>query len=116
LWWRSWLGGETLDDVAQQAGHLVVEPFHGRLPQKVMDPTENTAPPFAVLKYTMSLRISSGGPAGWPKLAGGVSNSSGVTPKCAGWFSDEHSTVVLGGVPSRGSARSTSNPAAPPPE
>ena len=35
--------------------------FQGRLPQKVMEPTENTAPPFAVSKYTMSLRISGSG-------------------------------------------------------
>jgi hypothetical protein len=35
--------------------------FQGRLPQKAMEPTENTAPPFAVSKYNMSLRISGSG-------------------------------------------------------
>ena len=35
---------------------LLLKSFHGRLPQKVMDPAENTDPPAGRSKYTMSAR------------------------------------------------------------
>ena len=35
--------------------------FQGRLPQKVIEPVENTAPPLAVSNYTMTARIKGSG-------------------------------------------------------
>ena len=56
---------------------LLSKSFHGKEPQNVIDPTENTRPPWEVLKNTMSARFasSSGSPEAFENC---VKTSSGT--------------------------------------
>ena len=89
----------------------------GSDPQKVIEPTANTAPPPGQSNQVMSARISA--LCGWPGMVVmWVSCSSGTSIQGAsgGWFSDRATTTAFSGEPSRLSTRSSSKPAAPWPE
>ena len=91
------------------------KPLRHRLPQKVIEPTENTAPPDGVSKYTISPRDRSSTFS--PLMVWiGDSNSSVTVRNDGSGFSDRARITVPSGVPSIGSARSSSKPAAPPPD
>ncbi len=91
------------------------KPSRHKLPQKVIEPTENTAPPEGVSKYTISARLSSFG--GSPETVCRCDkSSSGTVTKEAGGSSERARITAFSGVPSVLSARSISKPAAPPPE
>ena len=108
------------------SGGVNVEEFRGltgdqgrelwtRLMDQVIEPVAKTAPPPGVSNRTISARFRAS--AFSPLMVAMCErSSSGTVTKEAGGSSDRASMAVPSGVPSVKSARSSSKPAAPPPD